>query len=631
MKKTINSRAVSAFICFAVCSVFAPSVQAAPPDLTAAGVIAALKTDPNATPVYGETYNLGATGLRGWIHIGGGNPYDGTLTVDSRQILVTVASTPGSAVLAVDDVILGAMAGSSGTVPAFTSDSRKALGVAIGNAEKTGAGTLRVRRWRNGATTHVNIPMTIMGDYTNTAPYTCPKSSLILANARTKLVSQLLADSNFLAADYGGAVNGLALLAGVAPGDPNYATVQTRLQTFARALAASPPATSDYSNIHTWNTGYLALFLSEYYLSTGDAQVVAGLNSYTVTLAKAQSRYGTFGHGGSLRKTDGSLHGTIAPYGPVNSAGIPANIAIVMGKKALLAAGQAIDPEIDPAIQRGSDFFAWYANKGGIPYGEHGPETTHSIGGKDQMCAVLFGIQANRPVETEFFSRFSIAGFDGREYAHAGGQHFSFLWHAMGAHMGGELALAEYTKQIRWHLDMVRRTDGSFAFEGQEQYGAGSTADGTYLGASNGDYAFQTTASYLLTYSLPLKRLHITGKNAIPANTLDAAKVASAIAAATFNRDASTFTTTQLITGLSDFDPVVRHAAAVELAKRSVSAGELTTLRGMVTGTDANGRMGACQALGLLQDATALQGGWMEIGYPCRCVLLGRTLIDHRH
>ena len=135
------------------------------PDLTAAGAIAALKADTNSSPVYGETYNLGATGLRGWIYIGGGSGADGTLTVASRQILVTVASTPGSAVLAVDDVILGAMAGSSGTVPVFTSDCRKAFGVAIGDAEKTGAGTLRVKRWRAGVTTDVNIPMTIMGDY----------------------------------------------------------------------------------------------------------------------------------------------------------------------------------------------------------------------------------------------------------------------------------------------------------------------------------------------------------------------------------------------------------------------------------------------------------------------------------
>jgi Family of unknown function (DUF6288)/PA14 domain/Bacterial Ig domain len=577
-------------------------LTAAPPDLTAPGAIAVLKTNLNAKPVYAETYNLGATGLRGWIHIGGGTPYDGTLTVDSRQILVTVASTPGSAVLAVDDVILGAMAASSGVVPLFTNDCRKAIGAAISDAEKTGAGTLRVKRWRAGATNDVNIAVTILGNYTATAPYSCPKSALILSNACNKLVSQLLADEDFLAVDYAGAINGLALLAGVAPGDPNYATVQVRLQTFARDCAAS---IRSYA-YPTWHVGYLGLFLSEYYLLTGDSQVVSGLNNYIVTLAKMQSRYGTYGHGGAGMNDDGSLHGTTPPYGPVNGASIPANLAIVIGKKALLAAGQALDPEIDPAIYRASQFYGWYANKGGIPYGEHEPNFGyHSIGGRDAMCAVMFGLQTGRSVETEFFTRYTIASFDGREYAHAGGQAFSFLWDAMGANVGGQLAVGEYLKQIRWHIDMVRRTDGSFAYEGREQFGGGSTSDGTYLGESRG-YGYQTTAGYILTYSLPLKRIYITGKNANPTNTLDAAKVADAIAAATFSRDVAGFTTTQLIAGLSAFDPVVRNAAAIELAKRSLSAGQLTTLRGMLTSAHADERMAACQTLGLLKDTSSL-------------------------
>ena len=607
MKNLFVSRPVFAALCLTL--LLPVTVQAAPPDLTAAGVIAALKADdlltaPLYSPRYSQTYNLGPTGLRGWIYISSGNMGpDDIITGESRQILVTVASTPGSAVLAVDDVILGAMAGSTGAVPLFTSDARKSFGVAIGDAEKTGAGTLRVKRWRASTTTDVNIPMTLMGNYADTAPYSCPKSALILANARTSLVSQLLADSNFLTNDYAGSIKGLALLAGVAPADANYATVQTRLQTFARTLAATTPVPS---GLYVWDWGYITVFLGEYYLSTNDANVVSGINNYTVALAKAQSRYGTYGHGGALLKPDGSLHGTIPPYGPVNQAGIPANIGIVMGKKALLAAGQAIDPEIDPAIQRGSDFFAWYANKGPIPYGEHEPFMEgHSPNGKDASCAVLFGLQADRTAETEYFARMTTAGFNGREYGHTG-QGFSYLWGAMGANVGGTLAVAQYLKPVRWHLDLERRTDGSFVYDGQEQFGAGSTADGTYLGKS-GYYDINPTASYILTYGLPLQRLYITGKNAIPANTLDSTKVANAIAAATFDLDCHGLTTTQLIAALSEFDPVVRNYAAIELATRTLTTAETNTLIAMIGDTtNANARMGACQTLGILKNATAL-------------------------
>ncbi len=600
MKTPLHPRAAVTAIWLTVLLAFATSARAAAPDLTAAGVIATINRS--------ATYNLGATGLRGWIYLSGGagntHGADGTMTGESRQILVTVASAPGNAVLAVDDVILGAMAANSGTVPVFTSDARKAFGAAIGDAEKTGAGTLRVKRWRAGTITDENISMTIMGDYTATAPYNCDKSQLILANARNKLVS--LPNASILTNDWAGAINGLALLAGVPDGDPNFATVQTRLQTYARARATAGPQPV---GLPIWDWAYSGLFLAEYYLATGDANVLPGINSYTLKLAQSQSINGTFGHGPSVLRPDGSGRRVGTGYGPVNAVGIVANIAIVMGKKALLAGGQAIDPEIDGAMQRGSDFFAFYVNKGPIPYGEHEPFISgHSSNGKDPMCAVLFGLQTGRAAETEYYSRMTIASYNGREYGHTG-QGFSYLWSAMGANMGGALAVAEYLKPVRWHLDLSRRTDGSFAYDGAEQFGGGSTSDGTYLGTS-GYYGLNATASYLLTYSLPLQRLYITGKRDIPANppplTLDAPTVAHAVAAASVQVDSPGFTTAQLITSLSDFDPVVRHYAAIELGKRTLSGTDLTTLRNMVTGTNANGRMGACQALGLLKDSTAL-------------------------
>ncbi len=623
MKKSIVTSITSktlAVIAFAFLLTLASTTFASSPnpDLTAAGAIASLKVDPNASRKYTETYNLGPTGLRGWIYIDPNNAgQQGLITASSRQILVTVASAPANSVLAVDDVILGAMAGSAGTVADFSSDCRKAFGVAIDQAEKTGAGTLRVKRWRAGTITYENIPIVVLGDYNETTLNGCPKSELILANARTKLVSQLLADPNFLTHTYGGAIDGLALLASVAPGDANYVNVQARLQSYARALA---PPNLNLTGCETWQWGYIGIFLSEYYLRTvadevPDTNVLHGINQYTVALARAQSRYGTFGQGGSILKADGSLHGTVPPYGAMNAAGIPANIAIVMGKKALMAAGLAIDIEINPAIQRASDFYGYYVNKGPIPYGEHEPyidskESGHASNGKDAMCAVLFGLQNNRAEQTEYFTRMTTAGFSGREYGHTG-QGFSYLWGALGANMGGPLAVAEYLKNCRWHLDLARRTDGSFSYDGQEQYGGGKTVDGTYLGAC-GYYAVRPTSSYILSYAVSLNRLYLTGKKDVGSTnyTLNEAQVDHAIKAATFKQDCVAYNTTQLIVALSDYDPVVRNDASKELAKRTLSATELSGLIASITnGTmsmNANTRMGACQALGARTASGAL-------------------------
>jgi hypothetical protein len=130
-KKTRCKQSVFGAICLAAMMGMPASLHAAPPDLTAAGAIAALKADANASPAYGETYNLGPTGQRGWIYLSGGwgdtHGEDGTMTGESRQILVTVASESANAVLAVDDVILGANAGSGWDANHFRTSGRPAI------------------------------------------------------------------------------------------------------------------------------------------------------------------------------------------------------------------------------------------------------------------------------------------------------------------------------------------------------------------------------------------------------------------------------------------------------------------------------------------------------------------------
>lgn len=583
--------------CLSVILNFSSSVKAAAPDLTATGSIAAIDRS--------QTYNLGPTGLRGWIYAKEGSGEQGTISALSRQILITVvgANTPASGVLAVDDVILGVGWGSGPPVTLFNSDARKNFGNAIGEAEKpANRGILKIKRWRAGAVSEVELKLPVMGAYTDTAPFNCPKSTLILANACNYLVKQVLASPKSLEGNYGGAITALALLGAIEPSHPDYAAVKARLETFAHSLAATD---FKQEGMYIWTWGYVGIFLSEYYLITHDASILPIVNKLTVELAKVQSRYGTFGHGGSFLKADGSLHGTIPPYGPVNSAGIPGNIAIVMGKKALLAGHVALDPEIDPAITRASNFFSYYMNKGPIPYGEHEPYPNgHASNGKDPMCAVLFGLQEKRVAEAEYFSRMSVASYNGREYGHTG-QGFSYLWAGLGANMGGKAAAAAHLRQVRWHLDLERRSDGSFIYDGSEQYGAGKTADGSYLGAS-GYNSVNPTASYILSYALPLQKLYLTGKDAIPAHTLDAAKIASSIVAGNLKQTCITYSIAQLITALSDYDPVARHYLAMELATRSLAPSDLNMLITLAEGNNVNQRQGACEVLGLVKTESAL-------------------------
>jgi len=575
---------------------FTLTAHAAPPDLTGPGVIAGIDRT--------NTYNLGATGLRGWIWVDRNNKGDtGQITDQSRQILVTHCVAPASSVLAVDDVILGAIAASTGTVPNFPSDCRKAFGTTIGDAEKTVAGTLRVKIWRAGLTSEVNITLPILGNYNATAPFNnCPKSTAILNGVRNKMVADLLANSNYLNGGFSGSANALALLSGVKPGDPNYNEVQTRLQTFARSLSSAGP---ENEGLTSWGNSYALIYLSEYYLITTDSQVVTGIQNFTLKLAQSQSIYGTYGHGAAAIRPDSSGRLYSTGYGPVNAVGGTAAIALVLGKKALVAAGQLVDPQIDAAIQRSSGFFAFYVNKGAIPYGEHEPViTSHASNSKDATPAVFFALQSGKAVEAEYFARISVSGWIGREYGHTG-QGLGYYWATLGALMGGPEAASEHLKQVRWHLDLSRRTDGSFAYDGQEQYGPGTTKDNTYLGEA--EYGGMTAnAIYLLTYSLPLQRLYITGKNAIPAYTLNSTKVASAIAAGSFRLDRGAKSISELFTAIGDYDPIVRNYASIELASRTLSGTDLTNLRNLLSSADPNLRQSACQTLGIRQDSTSL-------------------------
>jgi len=541
-----------------------------------------------------QTWNLGATGLRGWIYTHPASNLDsqqGRITAASRQILITDvgAKTPADGVMKVDDVILGVNG------KPFTDDARKTLAKAITEAEKTAnQGRLALTVWRpidgaqgkQGKTQEVQLKLKVMGSYSDTAPYNCPKSKLILAEACKALEKEPLDKNRF------GSVNSLALLA---TGNPYYLP---KVRDYAHSIA---PEDLHLKGCSSWMWGYDSLFLCEYYLLTGDKQVLPAIQQYTIALAKGQSMYGTFGHGGAENTPDGQLHGSIPPYGPVNAAGLIANIAIVMGKKCGVS-----DPEIDPAIERAAKFFGYFVDKGSIPYGEHMPWASHDNNGKNAMAAVMYGVQGNRIAETQYYAKMVTASYQSREYGHTG-QGFSYLWGALGANMGGPAATASFVREAAWHFDLMRRSDGSFTYDGGEQHGPGQKKgnDNTYFG--NPTYAgISPNATYVLTYSLPLKKLCITGRDINQATWLSNKDVAEAVVSGNFDVARANRSAAELVAAFKDWSPIARGWAAEELAKRPEAQSLVPALIAMAEGNDKHARQGACEALGCIKDPAAL-------------------------
>ena len=527
------------------------------------------------------TYNLGATGLRGWIYTKADTDLDrgqGRTTQSSRQILVTHVGTnsPASGMIEVNDIILGVNG------KPFSDDARKSFAWAITESEKTG--NLDLLRFRAGGTERVQLTMNILGAYSGTAPYDCAKSRAVF-EAGCKVLGQ-----ESLNERWNGAITALAMLASGKPG------FLPKLQAYARGLVDHSKALKQCS---TWDWGYINLFLCEYYLATHDKEVLPAIQAYTVALARSQSLYGTFGHGGSELTEDGKLHGSIPPYGPVNMAGLPANLSIVMGAKCGVN-----DPEVPAAIGRASRFFGYFVDKGAIPYGEHMPAIAHENNGKSPITALLFGLQGDKSSQTRYFTRMSVAAYANRECGHTG-QGFSYLWCMLGPALGGPEAAAAYFKQVSWHLDLVRRCDGSFTYDGQEQFGPGRTDDNTYYGKSS-YYGLSPNATYVLLYSLPLRTLYITGKEPDKANWLGKQDIDESIAAGRFDLDRTSQTPRQLVAAFASWSPAVRSWAAGELARRPEARGMVPDLIELTNSSDGHVRQGACETLGYLKDTNAL-------------------------
>jgi hypothetical protein len=528
--------------------------------------------------------NLGPTGTQGWLY------HVGTNSSQARQILVTsvAAGSPAAGILAVNDVILGVNGTGAAPVP-FASDARVALGLAIGDAEARNPATLKLLRWRAGVTETVDITLQTLGAYSATAPYNCPKSAAILEQG----LAHRTASVN--AGQFG--FGTLALLAGNDPSNPANNARQALAQAEARAMIATQQQIDfwksgqiDTGSKITWTLGHRLVVLTEYYLQTLDPLVLPTIEAMAVQVANGQSHLGTMGHQLTNLNAQGAPNDAYnVGYGTINSAGMPTFLGLLLAKECGLT-----NPQIDPAIQRASRFYAAYTGYGAHPYGEHEPyRQAHESNGKSGLAALCFELLADRAEDGKFYSMMATAASSEREEGHTG-SYFNQLWAPLGAAAGGEVAVAAHFSRIRWMLDLNREWDGGFYW---------NRLDGSGSGERWNDFDMSTAA--LLTYALPLRKLHITGRGHDPARYLTSQEVADAIAADDY--DAATRTTSELVTDLGNWSPKVQFEAANEIGLRTAEHATLVPQLIAIANDTLAGesRVGACFALGEIGNGSA--------------------------
>ncbi len=507
-------------------------------------------------------WNLGPTGLRGWIYC------DRLVTTDARQILVTKVDegSPAAKGFRVGDVILGV-----GGKP-FSFDPRTELGQAISTAEsKAGRGKLTLTRWRAGKSSEVVINLRVLGDYSATAPFDCDKSKYLLEQG-CKALAARMTQPNYSEMDaIPRSLNALGLLAS---GNRKYLPLLKREAEWAASYSSK--------SMQTWYYGYCMLFLSEYALATGDESVLPGLKRLALEAAKGQSAVGSWGHGFAI--PDGRLGG----YGMMNSPGVVLTISLALAREAGVK-----DVAVDEAIERSAKLLRFYIGKGSIPYGDHHPWLEgHEDNGKCGMAAVLFN-SLGEAKGAEFFSRMSVAAHGPeRDCGHCG-NYFNMFWAMPSVALSGSNATGAWMKEFgAWYFDLARHWDGSYPHQGPPE------------NEHDSFHGFDATGTYLLAYAMPLKKIRLTGagKSVVPNLDTAAAEALIVDGRGWDNKDRHSaydkLTVDQLVERLDSWSPIVRERAAIALGRRQDVP--VSAIVDLLDAPSLDARYGACQALSKL-------------------------------
>lgn len=516
-------------------------------------------TKGDAIPAKAEhDWNLGPTGLRGWMFC------DQMVTTDARQIAITKVEngSPAEGILMVGDVLLGVDG------QPFSYDPRTEFGKAVTTAESAaGGGRLAITLWRAGKVEEVVVRLPVLGTYSSTAPYDCPKSKRVLDQGCRALAEKMAKSSR----EEDPIVRSLNALALLASGDSAYLPLVKQEAQWA----------ADYSSrsMQTWHYGYVTLLLAEYVLATGDRSVMPGLRRLALEAANGQSAVGSWGHG--FAKPDGRLGG----YGMMNSPGVPLTISLVLAREAGVK-----EPEVARAIDLSARLLRFYIGKGAIPYGDHHPWIeNHEDNGKCGMTAVLFNL-LGEVKGAEFFSRMSVASHGPERDTGHTGNFFNILWAMPGVALSGRHATGAWMQEFgAWYFDLARRWDGTFIHQGPPE------PDHDSYGG------WDSTGGYLLAYAMPLKKIYLTGKRPGVTPQLDAVAAQELIrdGRGWDNKDRHSaydkLSAEQLLERLGSWSPVVRERAAMALGRRKEVS--LPPLVKMLESPALYSRYGACQAL----------------------------------
>lgn len=369
------------------------------------------------------------------------------------------------------------------------SDPRRILGEAIGQAEATD-GVLTFTVDRNGTVTDVPVTLPVLGAYSQSWPRNCKKSEAIIAETIAYLKRAQREDGTFdfpLPTHDAGDIIGncFASLFLLSTDKPDCLAMAG---SYASYLAKSYKD-KGVPESH-WPKGAMGILLAEYYLKTGDKNVLTALTALCEDAAETQA-VGSWGHGGKP--------------GPIYSNGGVMTLPSASIFSALALARECGVTVSEDAFRRSIAFFSRFPGHDGCSYGDQRGDSGGSDNGKAAALAIAFSLVQGEPYKrmSEFMALQSAEGYPGTQDGH-GGCSFNVLWRGIGTvHVNEEYDLF-YRRQmddLAWLYDLSRLPGGGFNMQPPRSRGYGApNLSGEYWGIG-----------MAMAYTAPHRSLRITG------------------------------------------------------------------------------------------------------------------------
>lgn len=352
-------------------------------------------------------------------------------------------------------------------------DPRIQLGQILAEAEATdGEIRLKVADKPGGDVQEVVVKIPVLGQYSKSWPLDCPKSEKIVRGFADYLAQP----------DSHKGFGGIGMLFLLGTGEEQDLEV---VRQWTREMAARKPT-------YAWHLGYGGIPLCEYFLRTGDEEVLPTIQNWVESAVERQVLDGWAGRGGIAGVNYGGGGGHL------NAGGTSVVTFLLLAKEC----GAEV-PE-DAMLGALRHFFR-YAGRGCNPYGDGRPETSFVDNGKNGNLA--FAMAAAAALTPDGENSIYAAARD-----HLAMNSFYTTTYMLHGHTGGGIGeiwrsaamgllferkpkqYREFMDHRQWHYDLSRRWDGSFGILGGARY------DNVEWGGG-----------YSLAYIVPRKTLRVTG------------------------------------------------------------------------------------------------------------------------